>query len=340
MTKNHIKILVITLIASLFLTQCGINGKDSSGEKLSQQSIHICMIGTALHDPVSQKAFLGAENEIEKITRKYSKLKIILDYKAPEKESPEKQQVFIQEALSNHIDAIILSCSDSAALNKSIHQAIEAGVPVITYDSDAPSSKRIAYVGPDHYSLGEKLVGLMAPWVDSGQIAILSGNKKAYKHTLQLAGIQNALNMHPGLEIADIIEHDETPESAVRALHKALESHPDISGVITLGSWLFDRHTLMENQTMSGLTFVSIDAFPASFPYIENNILTAAVGQATFQMGSQALKLAVDKLYLNKDIDELNIMKVIPVSIHNLGGWARQLRAWGQIGIDEKYLTM
>jgi ribose transport system substrate-binding protein len=42
---------------------------------------------------------------------------------------------------------------DINAIEPVIEKAVQAGIPVITFDSDAPNSKRIAYIGTDNYFL-------------------------------------------------------------------------------------------------------------------------------------------------------------------------------------------
>ena len=46
------------------------------------------------------------------------------------------------------------------------------------------------------------------------------------------------------------------------------------------------------------------------------------------------------KIFNEKEVDEIIRLKPIPVTIDNLGGWSRQLRAWGYKDIPDKYLVM
>jgi hypothetical protein len=73
---------------------------------------------------------------------------------------------------------------------------------------------------------------------------------------------------------------------------------------------------------------------------VEKGIVEVLLGQPTFRWGEVSVEKIIDKIYLNKEVPEINEMKLIRVSKENLGGWARQLRAWGYEGIPRKYLTM
>ena len=50
----------------------------------------------------------------------------------------------------------------------------------MTFDSDAPNSKRFAFYGPDDLEMGKKLMNELSGLIDKkGKIAILGGNKTA-----------------------------------------------------------------------------------------------------------------------------------------------------------------
>ena len=55
----------------------------------------------------------------------------------------------IQQAVNDGADAILISCSDAGKVTGAINDAVDRGVPVMTFDSDAPQSKRFAYYGVD-----------------------------------------------------------------------------------------------------------------------------------------------------------------------------------------------
>jgi len=56
--------------------------------------------------------------------------------------------------------------------------------------------------------------------------------------------------------------------------------------------------------------------------------------------GEMSVRKVIDKIFWQKDVDEINQMKPIRVWKDNLGGWSRQLRAWGYEDISREYLKM
>ena len=50
---------------------------------------------------------------------------------------------------------ILISVADPGLLKDDIDQAVAAGIPVVTVDSDAPASKRLFFIGTDNYHAGQ-----------------------------------------------------------------------------------------------------------------------------------------------------------------------------------------
>ena len=78
-------------------------------------------------------------------------------------------------AIASKADAIAVPIVDPRAFNDPTAKALAAGIPVFSYNADAPpgsGNKRLAYIGQDlyqsGYSMGERIVSM----VDSGLVAI------------------------------------------------------------------------------------------------------------------------------------------------------------------------
>ena len=60
----------------------------------------------------------------------------------------------IAQAVNEGANAILISCSDAGKVTGAINDAVARGVPVMTFDSDAPESKRFAFYGVDDIKTG------------------------------------------------------------------------------------------------------------------------------------------------------------------------------------------
>ena len=102
------------------------------------KTIVITMIAKSSANPVFLAARTGALKKAEDISEKYSLLDVVINWKTPENENALEQAEIIRNAVREKTNAIIVSCSDKDTLTKAINYAVDNGVPVMTFDSDAP----------------------------------------------------------------------------------------------------------------------------------------------------------------------------------------------------------
>ena len=86
----------------------------------------------------------------------------------------------IQDLITRGVDGIAISVADEGSVQRVIARARAAGIPVITFDADAPKSARQAYVGTDNLQLGKDLAEqLIKAHPTPGTYAMVSGGPAA-----------------------------------------------------------------------------------------------------------------------------------------------------------------
>ena len=92
-------------------------------------------------------------------------------YVGPEDDKPVAQASIIDAIINGtygRIDGISISVSHTAITGEAIDRAMIAGIPVITFDSDAPDSLRKAYIGTDNFSFGIELGKVLVQLAPTG----------------------------------------------------------------------------------------------------------------------------------------------------------------------------
>ncbi len=107
------------------------------------RTITITMVAKSETNPVFMSAKLGAEAAAKKLSDKYSKIDVKIDWRTPLLEDARGQAERILAAVDEGTDAILVSCSNEQLLEAAINKAVDRGVPVMTFDSDAPASEKI-----------------------------------------------------------------------------------------------------------------------------------------------------------------------------------------------------
>lgn len=336
--KQFYVLLLITALA--LISGCGDSDSTSEG-KNNKENIVITMIAKSSANPVFISAKTGAIKTAVALTEKHSKLRVVIDWQTPDNESASEQAEIIRNAVQNGTKAIIVSCSDEDTLTEAINYAVDNGVEVMTFDSDAPNSKRFAFYGPDDLEMGKTLMNELSRLIDSqGKIAILGGNKTANNLQERVKGITQTAADYPNIEIIGTYYHPETEEDAIATMTEVLKLNPDLKGWAMVGSWAFFGERLKNIIEPGKIKIVAVDALPVQLGYIEDNYVQVLLGQPTFTWGEVSVQTVIEKVYLKKPVREIIRLRTIPVTIENLGGWSRQLRAWGYENIPEKYLVM
>jgi simple sugar transport system substrate-binding protein len=75
-------------------------------------------------------------------------------------------------AVSAKVDGIAVALVDLKAFNGPIQKALDAGIPVLGYNADAPDSGRLAYIGQDLFVSGQEMGKHIIDLVGSGDVAL------------------------------------------------------------------------------------------------------------------------------------------------------------------------
>ncbi len=341
--KEIKKISALFFISLLFLlVSCEEGSNEIDGKKPADiKSIVITMIAKSSANPVFESAKIGAIKTAESLSEKYSKLDVTIDWQTPDNESASEQAEIIRKAVQNGSSAIIVSCSDIDTLTQAINYAVENGVAVMTFDSDAPNSKRFAFYGPDDLEMGKKLMNELGQLINGkGKIAILGGNMMANNLQERVKGIMTAAADFPDIAIVGTYYHSETEVDAIAVMSEVMKLNPDLKGWAMVGSWAFFGEKVNDVIEPGKIKIVAVDALPVQLKYIEKNYVQVLLGQPTFTWGEISVETVINKIYFNKKVEEIIRLQIIPVTIENLGGWSRQLKAWGYKDVPEKYLGM
>jgi ribose transport system substrate-binding protein len=192
---------------------------------------------------------------------------------------------------------------------------------------------------------GEMIMAELARLVPRGaHVAVLAGNRAAPNLTGRVEGVLREAARHPDLKVVGTFYTVETPEEASATVIHIDAAHPDIEGWAMVGGWaLYTKTLLHELQRGSGrrrkpVKIVSINALPPQLAYVEAGMAPVLLAQPTYLWGEIGVDAIVDKLTGGKRFPAHIPAELVRVSADNLGGWARQLRAWGFADVPEELL--
>ena len=298
------------------------------------------MIAKASTNPVFLSARTGAEAAAKELTQKHG-VPVEIAWLTPAGEDAQVQAQRIAQAVNEGMNAVLISCSDAGKVTGAINDAVGRGVPVMTFDSDAPESKRFAFYGVDDIKTGEAVMNeLAAQMGGQGAIAILAGNQNAPNLRKRVEGVKQAAAKYPGITIVDTFYHVETPQDAAAEVMRVQNAYPQVRGWAMIGGWPLFTPTLLTDLNPARTKIVAVDALPAELAYVDKGLAPVLLAQPTYLWGYVSVQRIFDKVHLKQDVPQIIPMELVRVTKENLGTWARQLRDWGFTDVPETYLNM
>jgi ribose transport system substrate-binding protein len=324
---------------------CVLVAGSLQGQTPAVRTLKIAMIAKSSANFLFLAARKGAEDAAAALSAKHA-VRIEVLWLTPAKEDVAQQVEYVSEAVQQGAGAILIACSDGDRLTPALNAAVDKGLVVMTFDADAPASKRFAYYGPDDADLGGKVVTDLAALLSGqGKIAVLAGNPDAGNLRMRADGVKSvAAAKFKGLEVVEVVNHVETPQAAAAAMLKVNAARPDLAGWALVGGWPLFRSSatpaLMADLLKRNLKVVSVDALPEQLNYVDKGIVPVLWAQPVYLWGKVGVDTIVDKVVFKKEIPEHIRMEPVRVTRENLGTWARQLKSWGFTGLPQEYLAM
>jgi ribose transport system substrate-binding protein len=210
---------------------------------------------------------------------------------APPTGNPAEQVQILEDLINKGVDGIGLAPLEAASVEPVIAQAKAAGIPVVTFDSDAPNSERVAYYGTDNRAAGRQQAEVMAEALGGkGKITIVTGSLVMANLNERMEGVQEVLaEKYPDIEVVDTIATDDDFAKGLDVCEAMLRAHPDLNGVIAVsmtGSVAMPK--VLADPAFADrddLIVVGFDDFEDTLKGIRDGYILATMVQRPKQMG-------------------------------------------------------
>jgi ribose transport system substrate-binding protein len=215
-------------------------------------------------------------------------------YKGPIEHEPATEAQIIQDFITQKVDGMAISVADEASAVKVIKAATDAGIRVITFDSDAPGSTRTAYIGTNNkdfgLALGKQLLTLRP---EGGKYAMVSGGPGAPNLAERVEGVREALKGSKWTEVSGsptFCNDDVT--LAVQQMSDLKTATPDLAAIVPVGGWpMFapEGFKVFVNKYRKEIdagkfTLVVADTLKSQLELLRDGYGNALVGQRPYEM--------------------------------------------------------
>lgn len=231
-----------------------------------------------------------------------AQLKVRSEFAGPDTYDPKAEQQAFQQAVQSKATGILVSVADPALMKDDIDRAIAAGIPVITVDSDAPSSKRLFFIGTDNYHAGQ--IGgqrLVKELNGKGNVVVFTIPEQANLKE-RLRGYRDALEATPGIKITRVVDMKGDSrvafDTATEILGNDKKEHVDAFVCLEALSGK-EVATVLSQHDVKDKIIVAMDTDDKTLEWIQKGVIAATISQKPYTMSFVGLKM-LDDLYHHK----------------------------------------
>jgi simple sugar transport system substrate-binding protein len=194
-------------------------------------------------------------------------------------------------AISAKADGIAVAIIDPTAFNEPVARALDAGIPVVAYNADAPASsgnKRMAYIGQDLFVSGQRLGARIANLVKSGSIAGFIATPGSLNIQPRIDGAKQAIESS-GLPITFTeIATGAKVNDELSAIDAYYQGHKDLKGMVAVdaGSTQGTAQIMQKyGLAAKGVHAGGYDLLPSTLQLIQQGHLDFTIDQQPYLQG-------------------------------------------------------
>lgn len=214
---------------------------------------------------------------------------------------PQDELTELQQAVAAKPAGILISVADASVLTPGINAAVDAGIPVITVDSDAAVSHRLYFIGTNNLDAG-RLGGRHLADKLGGKGNVVFFTIAGQPNTEErLKGFKDAFASRPGINIVDVIDIKGDTAIAFDKTQQmiALTGAKKIDAFVSLESASGEAVAeAVKRSHDTSRTVIAWDVNPDTLKGIKDGVIDATVVQKPFTMGYVGLK-ALDEIFHN-----------------------------------------
>jgi ribose transport system substrate-binding protein len=221
-----------------------------------------------------------------------------MDVRGPETYDPQAEVEEFRNTFALKPAGLLVSVADQALMQPAINDAINAGIPVITIDSDAPQSKRLYFIGTNNMQAGvlggkrvvEKLHG-------KGNVVFYTMPQPNLEERLR--GYKDVFEDHPGIKIVDVFnikgDSGNAFDRTAHYLEDKTSERVDAFICLEASAGRDVAEALQRHNTVDRLV-VAMDVDEQTLNLIKQGRIDATIAEKPFTMAYYGMK-ALDEVH-------------------------------------------
>ncbi len=236
-------------------------------------------------------------------------LNVSVEYRGATQYDIQEQITVLEQAIAKNPAGIAVSAIDPFDLTETIDKAVDAGIPVVLFDSGAAESKAHSFLGTNNYNAGVTAAHEMSKLLnEEGEVAVITLPNQL-NHQERTKGFQDTLEEeYPNMQVVAIEDGQGDSLFSRNVAHQLMKEYPQISGIFATeangGVGVGDAIRL--EKRVGDIQIISFDTDKGTLDLVDEGIISATLAQGTWNMGYWSL---VYLFHLQHDLTEPQILQ-------------------------------
>ena len=230
-----------------------------------------------------------------------TQMKVRSDFTGPQTYDPKAERDALDQAVQKKATGILLAsptrrCSKTASI-----RLWRRAVPVITIDSDAPSSKRLFFIGTNNYQAGFTGGQRLAQELKGkGNVVVFTMPDQSNLQD-RLRGYKDALAKTPEIKITRVVDIQGDPRIAFDTTTQIIGKERDkVDGFVCLEAQSGKEVAgVLNSYKVTGKVVIAMDTDQETLDWIQKGVIAATIAQKPYTMAFVGMQM-LDNLYHHK----------------------------------------
>lgn len=230
----------------------------------------------------------------------------------------------IDELTAWGANGLAIAATSSPDLEARIDALSAQGIPVVTFNTDAPASRRLCFVGMDNYRAGQTAAGLVRQMLPSGGLVFpIAGHVNNEAHNSRMRGFLDTLAPEKRGEISLLPFQPcfDRDDYAHEITSHALREHPSLACVyITSNGQKGVCRAIEEIGRKDRVRVIAYDLNEPNRRLLRGGDLSFVLDQMAYEQGSRPLQILYNYLLNGKSPEkELLYTDILIRTEYNMG---------------------
>jgi simple sugar transport system substrate-binding protein len=191
-------------------------------------------------------------------------------------------------AIDGNADGIAVALVDPKAFNGPTQRALDAGIPVLSYNADVPTNPRLAYVGQDLFQSGVEMGERIVQLVPSGKVALFIATPGSLNIQPRIDGAMQAIKQSGKPIQATAIATGAEINQELSRIDAYYQGNKDVKGMFAVdaGSTQGVGQVMQKYDLQTkGIHGGGYDLLPTTLDLIDAGVLDFTIDQEAYYQG-------------------------------------------------------